>query len=344
MSTVASALSGDSLRARFGWRADRRPEPGFGHVLAAAAGSFLVFATISLVNEIAGDDATLPGVLFSLALLAVGVAAGMQISGPIRSACVTILVITTPVLWFYVFFGDGEGGRSEVRWIYLLTIAVYAALALILWTRGRGIMLALLLVVFTLWVLFEVGGDQGGFAPFQDQISSSSPPFGPGAPSDKGALFGEPSDTTTETSAVSLALGLLYLGAAWRLDRQQLRGIATPFIAVGAIFAILGAISLGTEESQIAGGLAAAASGAVVGTIGGLGKDRRGTTWIGVLFVKFGLLAVAADVADDALGFAGLFLLFALGLGVIAMFAAKQLKEFVDGDEQAGAVTSMRPG
>jgi hypothetical protein len=341
MSIAASAVSGSGLRQRFGWRAERRPEPGFGHVLAAAAGSFLVFAAMSLVGEIAGDDPTLPGVLFSLALIALGIVGGMVFTGPIRSACATILVLTTPILWFFVFLGDGEGGRGSVRVIYLLTIAVYVVLTGVVWTRGRGIMLAVLLFAFTAWVLFEVGGEQGGAAPFQDQIQSSeSTPF---PFDDSSGLLNDGTDTNTETSVASLVLGLLYLGAAWRLDRQGLRGIATPFIAVGAIFAILGAISLGNEESVIVGGLCAAAIGAVVGIIGGLGQDRRGTTWIGVLFIKLGLLAVASDVTEDSLGLAGLFALFALGLGVIAFYSAKQFGEYIDGDEEAGKVTSVRP-
>jgi len=342
-----AVVSGASLRERFGWRAERRPEPGFGHVLAAAAGSFLVFAMVSLVGWIAddpGDDATLPGVLFSLALIAVAVVVGNAVAGPIRSACVTILVLTTPVLWGFVFFGDGEGERGSARAVYLLTIAVYIVLALIVWTRGRGVLLAALLIALTLFVLFEVGGDDGGFAPFSDLPNSQSSPDPLGFEESTGTdIFGQQSDTSTETSAVSLALGLVYLGAAWRLDRQRLAGIATPFIAVGAIFGILGALSLGTEESQIAGGLAAAGIGAVVGAIGGLGHNRRGTTWIGVIFIKLGLLAVAADVTDDDPGRAGLFALFAVGLGVIALYSAKQFKEYVDGDEQGEQLTSVRP-
>jgi hypothetical protein len=340
MGTAASAISGSSLRDRFGWRAERRPEPGFGHVLAAASGSFLVFAAMSLVAEIAGDDPTVPGVLFSLALIALGIIGGVLFSGPVRSACATILVLATPTLWFFLFLGDGEGGRGAVRAVYLLTIAVYVVLAAIVWTRGRGIMLAVLLIAFTSWVLFEVGGEQGGIAPFQDQLQSSeSTPF----PFDDSEVLDSGTDTSTETSVASLILGSLYLGAAWRLDRQGLRGIATPFIAVGAIFAILGAIALGNEESVIVGGLCAAAIGAVVGIIGGLGQDRRGTTWTGVLFIKLGLLAVASDITEDNLGLAGLFVLFAVGLAVIAFYSAKQFGEYIDGDEEAGKVTSVRP-
>jgi hypothetical protein len=250
---------------------------------------------------------------------------------------VTVLVLTTPALWFFVFAGDGEGGRGTARLIYLLSLAVYAVLFLALWTRGRGPLLAAVLIVFTGWVLFEDGGESGGIAPFQDQIENPggngpivSETEGPGPD-----VFDDESDTSTETSSVALALGLIYLGAAWRLDRQGLRGLATPLIAVGAIAGIAGAISLGAEESVLAGGLSAVAIGAVVGIIGGLGLHRRGTTWVGVIFVVGGLVTVAADTTEDPLGLAGLFALFALAMIVVGVFASQKLGEHPDGDEEA---------
>jgi hypothetical protein len=338
MSPDASAVSGASLRERFGWRAERRPEPGFGHVLGAAAGSFFVFAAVALAIEIAGGedatDVTLEGILFSVALLVIGIVGGATLSGPVRTACVTLVVLANPLLWAFVFFGDSEGGRSAARGFWLLSIAGYAVFALLVWTRGRGLLIGLLLFFVAAWILFEVGGDQGGLVPFQDLPSqTSSSPFDIGG--NDNAVLESQSDTSTETSAVSLVIGLIYLGAAWRLDRQRLAGLATPFIFVGALFGVLGAIALGAEESVIAGGLSAAGIGAVVGIIGGLGEHRRATTWIGVILVKIGLGVVAADVTTDALGLAGLFALFALGLGVIAIYAARQLHEYPDGDEEA---------
>ncbi|MBM3673016.1 MAG: hypothetical protein FJW86_12670 [Actinobacteria bacterium] len=336
---MAGIVSADALKARFGWRAERRPEPGFGHVLAAAAGSFLVFSAFALVNELADPgDRQLPGIIFSLALLAVGVIGGMQFTGPLRSAFATVIVLATPLLWIYVFLVEGDGGRGDLRAVYLLTIASYAVFASVVWTRGRGIMIGLFLVVFTAWVLFEVGGDTGGSVPFSDQINTLQAP----GPVDLSA-FGS-GDTTTDVSIASLILGLVYLAAAFRFDRQKLTGLATPFIAVGAFFGIIGAITLGTEgESQMAAGWSAAGIGLVVGVIGGLGLHRRGTTWIGVLFIKGGLVVVAEDISNDPLALAGIFLVFAIGLAVIALVSAQKFGEYVDGDEQGGTVASPRP-
>jgi len=267
--------------------------------------------------------------------------------GPIRSACVTVFVLTTPALWFFVFSGNnGDATRGDARAIYLLSLAVYAVLFVLLWSRGRGVLLAVLLIAFTAWVLFEVGGDNSGSVPFSDQVSSSSSSsdfnFDTGSGSDQPVFVEEDQgNTNTATEAVALALGLIYLAAAWRLDRQNLRGLATPLIAVGAIAGIAGAIALGAEDSVLAGGLSAAAIGAVVGIIGGLGFQRRGTTWIGVIFIVGGLIAVAADTSNDPLGLAGLFALFAVALGFLAILASQHLREFPDGDEEA---TPLSPG
>lgn len=342
-----TALSGANLRERFGWRADRRPEPGFGHVLGAGAGAFFVFATMSLVAEITDDNATVPGILFSVALMVAAAVLGAHAVGPIRSACITVFVLTTPALWFFVFSGNnGEATRGDARAIYLLSIAVYAVLFILLWSRGRGVLLAVLLIAFTIWVLFEVGGDHGGSIPFSDQVSSSSSSSGSFSFDSGSSGSGEPvfvekdqGNTNTATEAVALSLGLIYLLAAWRLDRQNLRGLATPFIAVGAIAGIAGAISLGAEDSVLAGGLSAAAIGAIVGVIGGLGFQRRGTTWIGVIFIVGGLIAIAADTSDDPLGLAGLFALFAIALGALAILASQHLREYPDGDEQASPLS-----
>ena len=41
---------------RLGWRAERRPPPGFAHVLGAAAGAFVVVAIVAFIVEVTSDD------------------------------------------------------------------------------------------------------------------------------------------------------------------------------------------------------------------------------------------------------------------------------------------------
>ena len=331
------AASSTSLMDRLGWRAERRPEPGFAHALGAGAAAFAVFAVFALIIEVTSDDATLPGVGFYLVLGIVSFLVGAQISGPVRAAAVTAIVFSVPLIWFFAFLGDGEGGSTgDIRAIYLLTVASYAALYLFTWTRGRNVLLGLALLLFVSWLVFEVGNRDSGPLPFSDQISSQT-----------GDAFGSSDgfrqdDKTTETSTVALVVGLAYLGTAAALDRKKLVGAATPFVLVGTIATLVGAVVLGGDESLFWGGFAAVAAGTAVGLVGGFGTDRRFSTWFGVVFVVGGLLAIVVDfVSGDqlrggrALEYAGVFALAALLMGAAAWCAAPRLREHVDGDVNA---------
>ncbi len=326
-----------TLAERLGWRSERRPVAGFAHVLAAGAGLFLVIAAVALAVEVASDDLTAPGVIASLVVAAVAIYVGLRLPGPARSACVTALATITPVLWFFVFLGDGEAsGNGSVRAILLLCLAVYTVLYLLGWTAGRAIFLGLALVFLAAWINFEVAGGDA-VAPFQTEISGETgfeTPFGDsGSSTDFDSNFdGGGGD---DTDVVSMLLGLGFLGAAAALDKKGRAGSATPFLAVGAVLAIAGTASLGGQESVLLGGLLAAAAGAIVGVVGARGDGRRGSVWIGVIVVVIGLLVAIGDLADSTLGLAGLAALVAAGLAALGIVLAPKLEEPVDGDVQA---------
>lgn len=330
----SASVPKQSLRDRLGWRAERRPEPGFGHVLAAGGGAFAVFATVAVIVEIGGDDLTAPGVLLSLALAAVAFVLAWKVdAGPIRSAAMTAIVLCVPLVWFFAFYGDGDTSGSTAG-VYLLIVASYLVLYVVTWTRGRAVLLGLALLFLFGWITAEIQGDST-LVPFQTTVEGQTDtPFPATDPTfDDSSPFDEPD--TTGSSIAALVLGGLALGAGAILDRRGLRGTATPLIAVGAVYAIVGAIALGSEESVIAGGLLAAAAGAGVGLVGGLGEHRRGSTWIGVLTVVGGLVAVIGDIADSTLGFAGLAAVVAVGLCAIGFVAAPKLDEAPDGNDAA---------
>ncbi len=331
MTAPSTDATSESLLDRLGWRAERRPEPGFAHTLGAAAAAFLVFATFFLIIEITGsDDPTLVGVALNAILFVGAFVLGSQQSGPVRSAAVTVMVLTVPIIWFFLFLGNGGSGDGDLRGIYLLALATYAVLYLLVWTKGRAIFLGLALLILFSWVVWEIDSGQNQL-PFQDQISSQTG----GTPFDSGDSFGS-GDNTDATSTAALVIGLIYLAAAAALDRKKLAGAATPFIAVGGIATVAGAVALVGDSSAIAGGLTLAVSGAVVGLVGGLGTDRRFSTWFGVLMVFLGLTIVVADTADSNLGFAGFFAVLAIVIAAAANFVAPKLDEHVDGDINAG--------
>jgi hypothetical protein len=340
-------MTGDVVAAevsRLGWRAQRRPRPGFAHVLGAAAGAFVVIGVVAFIVEVApDDDPTAAGVGFTAALAIVALAAGFFVPGPIRAACVTALVLTIPLIWLFALFGDSDGGRGETRGVYLLTFACYLVLYLLGWTRGRAIFLAGTLLFFASWLTFEAASDSQSLIPFQSEISSGSSSTDFGFSTD--TPLSDADDTTGTTAAVALVLGVAFLTVGAVLDRRKLEGAATPFIAIGAVEMIAGAVVLGGDESVLMGGLLAAVSGAIVGFIGARGDRRRATTWIGVLVVFGGLVAVLADIApSSAAGVGGIALGFALALGCLAWWLAPVLGEPDDGDERPKQPDPTPPG
>jgi hypothetical protein len=341
---------GDVVRVpRLGERTVRRPEPAFAHVLGAAAGAFAVVAIVAFVVEVSSSDPTAPGVGFDAALAVLAFVLGFRAPGPLRSAAVTILVLAIPVTWFFALFGDGGGGRDEIRGLYLLTLATYLVLYLVGWTRGRAVLLAGVLVFFAAWVTFEFAGDSASVFPFQDQVST---PFSvPGSTSGSGGTsFGSSgtsvtvngSSTNDDAATAALVVGVVFLVAGAVLDRRGLAGAATPFIGVGAVEAIAGSISLGSGNGTLAAGLLAAAAGALIGVIGARGQGRRGSTWLGVLTVFGGLVAVLVDIApSSAAAIGGIALGFAVGLGALAVWLAPRLGEPDDSGMRSGPGTPV---
>jgi hypothetical protein len=315
-----------------GWRVRTRPPSLAAHVLAAGAGAFAVAATVALALNIASADATAPGVLLDLALAVVAFAAGMRLPGPVRSAAVVALALTNPIIWFFAFFGDGQGGTSGLRGIYLLSIVVYLVLYVVKWTRGRAIFLALSLLFLASWLQLEIGSG-GAALPFQNQIQSN--PFGTHVSTSSSSLFGF-GHAGDDVATVALVLGLVYLGIAALLDRRRVVGAATPFIVIGAIEGIVGSVIFGVNEHSVTlGGLLTALIGAVLVAIGAFGEARRGSIWIGVLAIVGGLVFVIADAADSTLGFAGYAALIAIGLLGTSLILTARWHEPPDGGEPA---------
>jgi hypothetical protein len=308
-----------------GWRAERRPRPGFAHVLGAAAGGFAVVAMVAFVAAIDNDDPQVPGVVLSLLLIAAALAIGVRGPGPLRSAAVTALVLTVPLLWVFALATD-DAGRSELRGVLLLTLFSYAALYLLGWTRGRAVLLAGSLVTFTIWVAFEVAGNNVGGV-FGSTVA--------GSPITNGAISGASgNDNVDATRAAIMVVGIAFLIIGAILDNRRLAGTATPFLVVGSISAILGGVSLAGNESVLAAGLVAVLIGCAVGIIGVVGEQRRGTTWLGVLTAFWGLVAILVDIApDEAEGVGAIALGFAVVLGALAWLLAPIFGEPDDGND-----------
>ena len=326
--------------SRLGWRAERRPPPGFAHVLGAAAGAWVVVAIVAFIVASTDQDPTAPGVVFSAGLTIVALAAGFVVPGPIRAACVTAIVLSVPLIWIFAVLADGPT-RGNLRLVYILTALSYLVVYLMGWTKGRAILLAGALLFLATWITFEVATDSAGFIPIQGQIDNSQ--LSGNLPNT--SLNGQASDTSTTTAVVTGVIGLVYLAVGAALDRRKLRGAATPFIAIGAFEAIIGAIALGTNESVLL---------AAFLTICGRRRRRAGRRpgrpaarrprGSACSPCSPGFVAIIVDIAPDSeWSIGGIALGFALVLGCIAWFLAPVLGEPDDGNDTPVPPPTPRP-
>jgi len=326
--------AGEPARGRtLGWRAERRPAPGFAHVLGAVAGAFAVIATIAFVVAADSDDPQIPGIVLSVVLIAIALAVGARGVGPLRSAGTTALVLIIPVLWAFAVAGDGDFGMGAFRGVVILTLASYSALYLVGWTKGRGVFLGAALIALTYWVGFEGAGDSRG------GIFSGS--FDPALLDQPQSLGGNSDSSAT----MVMLLGLAYLVAGGLLDRRRLAGAATPFLAVGAVASVIGGVTLASNEGSLTGGIVAVLLGASVGIVGAAGHERRGTTWFGVFVVFGGLVAILVDVSpDEEAGLGAIALVIAVACGALAWWLASVLGEPDDGDDRRLPPTAPEGG
>jgi hypothetical protein len=267
----------------------------------------------------------------------------MFVPGPIRSAGVVVLVLTTPLIWIYVFYGDvigGAGGQTDagrLRGVYLLSAAVFLVLYAWQWTKGRAIFLGVSLLFIASYLEFEVSrqfesGSSATSLPFIGGALTN--PFGVGqSPARASGLFSPRTVRTGNiTAGVALVLGVGFIVAAGLLIRRGFKGVATPFLVVGAIEGFAAAAVLGPNEgSVVLGGLLAAAVGVLL-ALAATGNSRRGSVWIGVIAVVVSILAVLADLTQDEWGRAGYSALVAVGLLLASLLITHRLHEPQDNE------------
>lgn len=331
--TDPPAASAPDAPSPFRWRLEHRPDVRFGHAAGGVGGILVAAAAVAFVVATTGDDPTLPGVAFTAGLVVVALLAGWRVRGPVRSAAVAAIAVSVPLVWAFAVLGDSEGGRGDFRLVLLLTIATYVVLYLASWTRGRAVLLGLVLLFAASWIVFEVA-DQD--VPFAVDVAGRAQTGVVDGPDE---LLG--SDRSAETAGADLAVAVALLGAAVVLDRRGKAGAATPFLLVGGLYAVNAAVAWGIEADDVyATGVFLAIAGFAIGLAGSLGR-RRGTSWIGAIVLLAGTVTVIGQATADAGGSsddeAWRFGVFALvGAGVVlgaGALIARGLGEPVDGGE-----------
>ncbi|HUF85056.1 MAG TPA: hypothetical protein VMQ81_10740 [Acidimicrobiia bacterium] len=356
----------DRLAGQVGWRGQRRVAPFLSHALGAGGGALVALGVLVLGFDYAEDDASgsLGAALCALLVVAALVAM-TRVPAPARSACVAAAVIAAPGLWFFLITVESSAG--SLTGFYVLSIGTLVTLFLVGPTRGRAVLLGVALLFLWGWVVGEFA-DINKLGEIQ---TSSAPVNAENAGDGARAAFGGDDDfedfddfddeefedfdfeeaeefpvsgAETDAGIVSLLFGAAYLAATWLLDKRRLHGLATPFVAVGAIAAITGAIIVGIDAGAIGGGLLAVAVGGGLGWVAAEGgSHRRATTWIGALTATIGITVVVndiADVDDSAVGFAILVIILGAAVAVGATFLGRFLGEPEDEQTTEGASTS----
>jgi hypothetical protein len=324
----------DAKAAPLRWRLAHRPDVRFGHAAGGVAGILAAAAVVAFVVAVTESDARLPGVGFNLALIAVALATGFFLRGPVRSAGVAAIAIAVPQVWFFAIAGDGGAlGRGDYRIILALSVAGYLLFYLLTWTRGRAIFLGLVLFFGASWIVFEATSANTPLA--IDAASEAQS----GSTNEAGNVLGG-NGKTTETAIVDLTIAAALLGTAVVLDRRRRPGMATPFLLVGGVYAVNAALTFGVDAKNVyATGAFVAVAGVAIGLAGSLGR-RRGTSWIGAIVLLAGVVTVIAQATGDVASSgdnAGVFGGFALAGAAVLLLAgilvSHGLHEPVDGGE-----------
>ncbi len=115
-----------------------------------------------------------------------------------------------------------------------------------------------------------------------------------------GQLTGSGSDPDRGPGVVSMVIGLVYLGAAFGLDRKKLDGAATPFLVIGMFALAFGSIGAVYDTPWVLG-LLLVATGILGAWIAVATALRRGSAWLALLIVVVGVLVFVADLFESAL-------------------------------------------
>jgi hypothetical protein len=290
----------ERLRAHLGPRAVKRPVPDLHEGLVA-------FGTVGFAIDRFGDSGSNGlGLLFSAGLLAVSLA--VLARGPIayQPAAVAASTVAVPALAFFLVASDRKPSVSLAAFI---AAGVLAALYFVGPSRGHTTHLSVLVVAG--WIA-AVAVTQSSFT-FDPELGSST----------------SPASLISDIGGISLVVGLSYLLAGWWLDRTHLRGMATPFLGVGAVALPAGAYAFVSDGSQLAGALLGLAAGAAVAIVGAHSR-RRGTLWIGLVLVGIAVSALVDAITSDDNEIAVVALVLLVVAGGALAWGARYLASWVD--------------
>jgi hypothetical protein len=242
--------------------------------LCAGAGALVALAAFVAAFDGSGDFKQAIAVTLEVLVIAVAYVVVFRYPKPFASSAIAAASIAVPFLFGSLLEDRLDDGKLTA--FALLTTGAWAAMFFLPGMRGRPWLqgLALYGVVVTMMIVTT-----GTSSPFVD--------------ADEVGI-----DLVTEPSALALFLGAGYLVIGAVLDRQARRGVATPFVAVGILAAVTGAVGVALDLSDLGGIFLFGAVGVTVFVVGAIG-DRRASTWLGVAGITLAGIALVAQIVDD---------------------------------------------
>jgi hypothetical protein len=251
-----------------------RPKLSPPGALCAGAGALVALAAFVAAVDGSGDVSKAVGAALEALVIAIAYVVIFRYPKPFAPAAIAAASLAVPFLFGSLLQDRLDDGKLTA--FALLTTAAWIAMFFLPGMRGRPWLqgLALYGVVVTMMVV----------------TSSTSSPF---ADAEQVGT-----DLVTEASALALILGAGYLVIGAILDRRARRGIATPFVAVGIVAAVTGALGVAADLSDLGGIALFGGVGVTVFVVGAIG-DRRGSTWLGAAGITLAGIALVAKIVES---------------------------------------------
>lgn len=350
------------LLERLGTRARRRMTPRGGIALAGAGSFVAVAGAIGLgssnLTTSHGDIRRIPGMVVSVALIAVGILLLTRMSsGPIAVAGATAEAIGFPALVFFATVDNDDFPPFDFKLILLVSTIVWLAAYFVPPSRGRAVFLTLALIALPLFVMEQVehisqtpvavgaafshafsGAEQSdytidadGNVSFDDEATPDSQPA-PALPD------------PTNLGIIALLFGAAYTAASFVLSRRLFVGTATPLAVWGDLLLVIGTIFLADDLREIPTGLLLAAIGVVLAFVGA-SSARRFTTWFGGASFATGVIVLIGKATDGSSKNVVSIVSVAVGAAVViaAHLAMERYGEPAEEDERRSFRPAMPP-
>jgi hypothetical protein len=298
-----------------------RPEPRFG-VALAAAGVVLVAIGVALVSHLGGSVDEFGGgggggghralgiVLALVAIVAGYTALVLRPTGPLGAAGVAASALGIPLLLVFATSSSSHpGGQVDVVLLVSL-LAWLVSYAVVPGARGHAFYLGVAAVEFWVYLVDKVEPHllEGALlAPFFGSFDSAD---------DLDGLGATVRPDYASVATLSLVVGVIYLAAAFGLDRAGRAGTSVALVVASYPTMLVGLICAAVELPQSAEGVLLIVLGLVIAALAAR-SGHRATTWAWAGVVALGVVVIVADAVEDSAGGAGV-VLIVVGLLLVA--------------------------